>query len=272
MAANAALKEFYLQLVNTRTKRPIDDDAGSYQVYQPGSPSRQTIYNAAATALTQAVQFGDFVSRSMTDGIINFYTAQTVTSVDISVLTNGGRSYFLKGVAPSQKRIDVMPEEHRYTLIVGINDSASSTALRSTGFTLRKGMVVEDVFVRTTTAFTGAATGNNALNIGIAGDSDAFAHLLNVSATGYHQILVHSSTGKIFATQFAGVQLANWDTSSGQTVMGWFTRKKYFTPTATVLKFARGVALTGSMTGTACAGKGYLFVTYTLDPTITSAL
>src|SRR5678815_2828966 len=188
MAANAALKEFYLQLVNTRTKKPIDDDAGSYQVMQPGSPTRQTIYNAAAAALTQAVQFGDFVSRTMTDGVINFFTQQTVTSVDISILTNGGRSYFLKGVSPSQKRVDVDPEEHRYSLIVGINDSASSTALRSTGFTLRKGMIVEDVFVRTTTAFTGAATGGNSLNIGLAGDSDAFAHLLNVSATGYHQI------------------------------------------------------------------------------------
>jgi hypothetical protein len=272
MAANSALKEFYLQLVNTRTKRPVDDDAGSYQVYQPGSPTRQTIRDAAGTTLTQAVQFGNFVSRTMTDGIINFFTAQTVTSVDISILTNGGRSYFLKGVAPSQKRVDVTPEDSRYTLIVGINDSASSTALRSTGFTLRKGMIIDDVFVKVTTAYAGAATGNNSINIGIAGDSDAFVKLMNVTATGYKQIRVHSSTGKIFATQFAGVQLADWDTSSGQTVMGWFTRKKYFTPTATVLSFARAVTLTGSMTGTNAKGKGYLFVTYSLDPTVTTAL
>jgi len=272
MAANVSLKEFYLQLVNTRTKKAIDDDAGSYQVYQPGSPTRQTIYNAAATALTQAVQFGDYVSRTMTDGVINFFTQQTVTSVDISVLTNGGRAFFLKGVPQSQKRVDVDPEEHRYTLIVGINDSASSTAQRSTGFTLRKGMIVEDVWVKTTTAFVGAATNNNVLNIGIAGDSDAFARLLNVSSVGYKQIKVHSTTGKIFATQFAGVQLADWDTSSAQTVMGWFTRKKYFTPTATVLTVARAVALTASMTGTNARGKGYLFVAYLLDPTVTTAL
>ena len=89
---------------------------------------------------------------------------------------------------------------------------------------------------------------------------------------GYKQIQVHSTTGKIFATQFAGVQLADWDTSSGQTVMGWFTRKKYFTPTATVLTFSRAVALTASMTGTAAKGKGYLFVSYQLDPTASSSL
>ena len=272
MASNVSLKEFFVQLVNARTKKAIDDDSGSYQVYQPGSPSRQTIYNAAATALTQAVQFGDMVSRTMTDGVLNFFTQQTVTSVDVSILTAGGRSYFLKGLSPSQKRVDVDPEEHRYTLIVGINDSASSTAQRSSGFSLRKGMIVEDVFVKTTTAFTGAATANNLFNIGLAGDSDAFAKNLLIGPVGYKQIQVHSTTGKIFATQFAGVQLADWDTSSGQTVMGWFTRKKYFTPTATVLTFSRAVALTASMTGTAAKGKGYLFVSYQLDPTASSSL
>lgn len=272
MAANASLKEFFLQLVNTRTKRPIDDDTGEYQVYVAGSPTRQTIYNASATALTQAVQFGSMVPRTMTDGVINFYTQQSVTSVDISVLTAGGRSYFLKGISQSQKRIDVDPEEHKYTLVVGINDSASSTAQRNAGFTLRKGMIVEDVFVKVTTAYAGAVASNNRINIGVAGDSDAFAHLLSLSVTGYRQILVHSSTGKIFATQFAGVQLANWDTSSGQTVMGWFTRKRYFTPAATQLTFSRGAALTGTMTGTNAAGKGYLFVSYLLDPTANSAL
>lgn len=272
MASTVANQEFFLQLVNARTKKAIDDDAGSYQVYTAGSPTRQTIYDAAGVQLTQAVQFGDFVSRTMTDGKINFFTPSSVTSVDISVLTNGGRAYFLKGVSKSQKRVDVLPEEHRYSLIFGINDSASSTALRASGFSLRKGMIVEDVFVKVTTAFAGAATGNNMINIGLAGDSDAFVRNLNVTATGYKQIRVHSSTGKIFATQFAGVQMADWDTSSGQTVMGWFTRKKYFTPTATALKFARAVALTGSMTGTNAKGKGYVFVTYTLDPTVTASL
>ena len=261
------LRHYHAQLVNTRTKRPVDDDTGSYQIMTAGSPTRATIYNAAGTAQTQAVAFGNFLSQTMTDGVVEFWTDRSVSSVDVSVLTAGGRSYFLEGLTPSQHRVDVDPEKFEYTLIVGINDSASSTALRDLGFDLRKGMIVKDVFVKTTTAFTGAATGSNSLNIGISGDSDAFAKLLNVSAVGYRQILPHSTTGKIFATQFAGVELANWQTASGATNFGWYARKKYFTPTAIGLVYARAVALTASMTGTNAKGKGYIFYQYDLDPT-----
>ena len=270
--ALVTLRHYFAKLVNTRTKRPIDDDTGSFQVMTAGSPTRATIYNAAGTQLTQAVQFGNFVSRTMTDGTIEFYADRSVSSVDVSVLTAGGRAYFLEGLTPSQHRVDVDPEKQEYQLIVGINDSASSTALRQLGFSARKGMIIKDVFVKTTTAFVGAATASNRLNIGITGDSDAFARVLDVSAVGYHAILPHSTTGKIFATQFAGVELASWQTASGATNYGWYSRKPYFTPTAKALAYARAVALTASMTGTAARGKGYIFFVYNLDPTANAGL
>jgi len=265
MASN--MREWFVQLKNERLDKPIDDDTGVYQVYTAGSPTRQAIFNSAGTALTQAVAFGNFVSRTMTDGILRFFTNATCSSVDVSVLTAGGRAYFLKALAPSQHSKAVDPERTEFTLVVGTNDSASSTAQRNLGFQAKKGMIIKDVYVKTTTAFVGAATASNRLNIGVAGDSDALARLLDVSATGYHQIKVHSNTGKIYATQFAGVQLADWDTSSGQTVMGWFTRKFYFVPTATQLTIARTTVLSGTMTGTNARGKGYIFFVYGLDPT-----
>lgn len=261
-------KQFHLQLVNTRTKLPIDDDTGSFQVYTAGSPVRLSITDAAGATATQEVALGAFVSRTMTDGQLNFYTAISVTQVDISVLTAKGRSYFLKGINVSRQRVDVDPERSDYTLVVAINDKASSTTLRQLGFQAKKGMVISDVYAKVTSAFRGALTANNMINVGIAGDSDAFAKNLLIQTTGYKQILVHSTTGKIFATQFAGVELANWDTASFQTVLGWFSRKKYFVPTATQLCVAKAVALTGTMTGTAAAGgKAYLFFKYELDPT-----
>ena len=260
-------KEYYLQLINTRTKRPVDDDTGVFQVYTVGSPTRATIYDAAGVRLTQSVQFGNFVSRTMTDGKISFYAAASVTSVDISVLTAGGRSYFLKGVTPSQHRVDVDPEQTEFTLVVGTNDSASSTAQRQLGFQAKKGMIIHDVFVKVTTAFVGAATASNRLNIGVAGSSSGLAKLFDVSATGYHGIKVHSTTGKMFATQFAGTLLADWQTATNATAPGWFTRKPYFVPTATQLTVARAAALTASMTGTNARGKGYIYFVYRLDPT-----
>lgn len=262
-------KEFHFQLVNTRTGLALDDDSGTFQVYTAGSPVRLSITDAAGTTLTQEVALGNFVGRTFSNGIARFFTALSVTAVDVSVLTAKGRSFFIKGLSTSQHRVDVDPTRIEYTLVAAINDKASSTALRQLGFQAKRGMIVSDVYVKVTSAFRGALTSNNIINIGLAGDSDAFAKNIKVSSTGFKQILVHSTTGKIFATQFAGVQLADWDTSSGQTVMGWFTRKKYFCPTATQLCYARAVALTGTMTGTAAAaGKAYLFFKYELDPTI----
>jgi len=263
-------REWFLQLIDTRKKKPVNDDSGQFQVYTAGSATRQAIYNASGTLLTQSLGQGGagFVSRTMTDGQLSFYTNLSCSTVDISVLTLSGRAYFLKAVKASQHRVDVDPERDSFTLVTPINDVASSTTLRSTGFTARKGMIIDDVFLKVTGTFLGAATGNNMYNIGVAGDSDALVRNMNLSATGYKQILVHSSTGKIFATQFAGVQLANWDTMSIQTAGGWFSRKRYFVPTATVLSFARAVALTASFTGTkAETGKAYLFFQYKLDPT-----
>lgn len=265
------LRHYFASIVNTRTKKPIDDDTGSFQVYTVSTPTRATIYNAAGVALTQATQFGNFVSRTMTDGIVEFWTDRSVSSVDVSVLTAGGRSYFLKGLKPSQHRVDVDPEQTEFTLVVGTNDSASSTAQRNLGFQAKKGMIIKDVFVKTTTAFVGAATASNRLNIGVAGNSAGLAKLLDVSATGYHQIKPHSTTGKIFATQFAGSLLADWQTASNATAPGWYARKPYFVPTATQLTVARAAALTGTMTGTNARGKGYIFFVYSLDPTSLSS-
>lgn len=269
MASN--YKEWYVQLINERLDKPVSDSTGVFQVYNSGAATRPVIRDASGTVLTQEVKNGDFVSRTMSNGIIRFFTNATQTAVDLSVLTAGGRAYFLKGLVPSNHRVDVDPERSDYTLIGVISDNASSTALRSTGFSARQGMIIQDVFVRVTVGFKGAATGNNTFNFGVAGNSGGFSKLQNLTATGYKSILVHSSTGKIFATQFAGTLLANWDTASAQTVLGWFTRKPYFAGAATVLAYARIVALTASFTGTkASTGKAYVFYRYSLDPTITN--
>src|SRR3970040_541198 len=128
--ANVNLRHYFLKLVNTRTKRPLDDDSGDFQVYTAGAAARATIYNAAGTQLTQEVVGTSFISRDMTDGTIEFYTDQSVSSVDVSILTAGGRAYFLKSLTPSQHRVDVDPEKENYTLVAAFNDKASSTPVR----------------------------------------------------------------------------------------------------------------------------------------------
>ena len=226
MAANHR-REYYLQLVNTRTKRPIADDTGSYQVYSAGSPARPSIFNAAGTQLTQEVVGTSYKSQSMAGGVIRFFTTMGVTSCDVSVLTAGGRAYFLKGVTTSLHRIDVDPDQTEFTLVAAINDKASNTTIRPIGFQLRRGMAIKDVYVKVVTAFAGAATGNNKFLFGRSGAASGFAKLLNISSVGFKQATAISSTGTIVAGQIIGSDLRTMKTGNA-TNFGWLVPKKYW--------------------------------------------
>jgi len=266
---NVNRREYFLQLVNTRTKRPIDDDSGSYQVYQPGVPARQTIYSLAGAQLTQEVVGISYLSRTMANGQIHFFTNLSASNVDLSVLTAGGRAYFLKGVTPSQHRVDVDPEKQEYVLAVAVNEKHSHTTVVPVGFRLRKGMSVKDTFVKVATAYNGSAAASNAINVGRSGDRDGFLDGIILSSVGYKQAApVVSTTGVVTTTRY-GVDLAKFHASSTGGV-DFYIRKSYYAQTAVASNNLTVSRLTGAThTGasfTAAAGRGYVFFTYDLSP------
>jgi len=265
-----ARREYFLKLVNTRTKRPIDDDSGVYQVYNKNTPTRPSLYSAAGSALTQEVFVtgSAFLSQTMTDGKIRFFTDQSVSSVDISVQTVGGRSYFLKGVTPSQHRADVDPEKQEYMLTVAINDKGSVTTVRPLGFALKKGMILKDVIVHVTTAFSGATTASNTVDFGRSGDTDAFFNGILLQTTGIKLIdnspqVVESTTGELISTK-VGAALAAFEAGGGGTQNGYFFRRKY-APAATTNLTMRAVGARDA-TVTGATGKGYIYYIYDLIP------
>ena len=271
--ANVNLRHYFLKLVNTRTKRPIDDDSGSFQVYTAGSPARATIYNAAGTQLTQEVVGTSFVSRTMTDGTIEFYTDRSVSSVDVSILSAGGRSYFLDGLTASQHRVDVDPDVQNYVLVVGINEKASSTTVRPLGFQLRKGMLVHDVLVKVTSTFDGAAAASSEFDLGRSGDADGFVVKVNASTTGFRQAHpTFSTTGLVANTVKYGADLAAIHASSTGGV-DYYNKKSYLAKTGVAsnnLVYQRGTALTASIT--AQSGAGYVFYVYSLLPGMSASI
>ena len=263
------VREYFLQLVNTRTKRPIDDDTGDYQVYQPGVPARQTIYDTSRVEVTQEVVGTSYLSRDMTNGQLHFFTNISASSVDISVLTAGGRAYFLKGVSPSQHRIDVDPEKQEYILTVAVNERHSHTTIVPLGFQLRKGMIVSDVFVKVTTAYNGSAAGSNAINVGRSADRDGLLDGIVLSSAGYKQGAPDlSQTGVVTTTRY-GADLAEFHASSTGGV-DYYIRKVYFAQTAVAsnnLTVSRLTAATHTGASfTVADGRGYIFFVYRLSP------
>lgn len=170
---SATYKEWYVQLIDGRTGKPIDDDTGKYTVLTASSPVPLTVYSDdKGTSLT--------LPATMSNGILNFYTASSVTSLDLSALTANGHAYFLEAVVPSNHRIVVWPENINQQLIVPYNANTGCNVVVDTGFDLAADMLVKDVFLHATVASTAGA-----LDVGTSTDTDGFLDAAVVSATGF---------------------------------------------------------------------------------------
>lgn len=162
--SSAMYTEYYVQLVNARTGSAIDDDTGKFIVMEAGVSDLQTIYsdgNGTVPAFTYLT-----VANTMTDGIIQFWTDVSVTSVDVTVRTANGESVFLKGLTPSQHRVEINTEKAEqmlilpfYTYIPTPFTSASITITASnwtTGITLPAKTLVKDCWAKVVNTGTGS--------------------------------------------------------------------------------------------------------------------
>ena len=276
MASN--YKEFYVQLFDKRLDLPINDDTGLYCVMQPAIPLKQTIYSDdAGTSLTQPV--------TMTDGVIKFFVDSPTTTVDLSVLTASGKSFFVEGVTLSQHRIDVDPYGASYTLVGSYailsahGDGVVSAVFAPQSGGLPAGIRIKDVYVHKTTLGEGVGAGL-LLDFGVSGDPDGFVDGITASATGYYNndVLLGAKTTDcaditafVATAQTRGVLLKrhtggmNTDTVAGNA--GLFTRRNYMIELVTTtnnLVFA--ITATSQLT-TVAGARGYVFYEYDLIPT-----
>ena len=274
MASN--FKEFYVQLYNTRTGLPIDDDSGLYCVMQAGVPLKQTAYSDdVGTSLTQPA--------TMTNGIIRFFVDSATTSVDLSILASAGQSYFIEGLTISQHRRDVDPDKMDYTLIgswailSAHGDGVVSAVFAPQSGGLPAGIRVKDVYVHKTSAGVGVGAGL-LLDFGVSGDSDGFVDGMTATVTGYYMngpvLLTNTdvAAGKIVAlAQTRGILLqeagVGIDTATTGGIKGFFTRKPYMISLVTTtnnLVFA--ITATSALT-TVAGARGYVYYEYDIVKT-----
>ena len=168
MASNYV--EWYFQLFNRRTGRPISDSTGLYRVLTANTATRVTCYsNAQGTSLSMPATF--------TNGIARFFTDSATTSVDVTMLAAGGQSYFVKGLTSSQHRVDVDPEKLEYTFVVDWVGTTGCGVAAAAGFNLLAGMKIKDVNIHVTTISTATS-----FNFGVSGTPSGFGALVVTSA------------------------------------------------------------------------------------------
>lgn len=173
MASN--VREFHLHLWDNRIDRPIEDETGSFIVLTQGTAARPTVYEDRFKAVTITNSQG-----TISDGDIQFYIDDQVTSVDLAVMTASGRAYFLEALTGSQHRVDVYPEERDYLLIIPFDGEASAGAAFDSGMALVAGSIIKDAYVRVL-----SATGGETLDVGLlATDPDGYLDAASLAALG----------------------------------------------------------------------------------------
>lgn len=233
--------EWTIDLFNTRTRTYIDDDAGLCNVLTENSPVEITIYsNDRGTSASNPITF--------TNGNIRFFTADTVTAVDLSILTSNSHAVFAESVAPSNHRIDINPDTIPQKLILPYVCVGASEAIVDTGFDLAANMLVKDVELDVCTLGTGAT-----LDIGTSTDSDGFADGVAASATGFPLTLLEEalvSTSALFGALLA-------------MATGTYVRKKHVRANATS---GANIVYTNTTSSTT-AGNGYIYLLFDRIPT-----
>lgn len=253
---SASYTEYYVQLINARTKATINDDTGKFIVLTAGSAVLQTIYSDSQGTVPAFVYSN--VTSTMTDGIVQFWTASSVTSVDVSILTAAGQAIFIEGLTSSQHRVEVDTEKRDHILVLPFYTyiptpfvSASVTTTASVwgqGMALPAGCLVKDVYTNVQTLGTGAL-----VNVGISATPSGLQQQITGSVTGVHIPISLVATAAT-ATFYFGSLLATTTQ---------FVPIPYFVPAATGLVF-NNVTVT-----TLAAMTGWIYIRYDLLPNST---
>ena len=144
--ARPGFTEWFFNLVDARTDVSIDDSTGRCYVLTVNTPTVATIYSDdLGTSKTNALTFSG--------GVARWYMADTVTSVDLSMVTADGASVFIQGFTPSLHRVKVDPDKVMQTMVIPWIVGASGAQIAS-NFSLTTAMLVQNVYMSCSTLQT----------------------------------------------------------------------------------------------------------------------
>jgi hypothetical protein len=176
--------EFTIQLVDitqgvgTHQAPTAYQVGGTYNVLVAGSPVEVTIYSND-TGTSAASNPGTISST----GLIKFFTASSVTSVDITLYTANGEAKFMQSVGYRNKHQALIDRHERKQLLI-IPFAASDNVEVDTGFTLVGPVLIEDCY-----PFVVTVDATETLAVGLDGtttnDPNGLLEAPSVATAGY---------------------------------------------------------------------------------------
>lgn len=179
------LSAFNFQLVDARTKENITTAGGSVVVCVAGSPDRQALKTEAGATLSQPIV--------PTRGYVEFFTDDTVDTVDVYVMAPGGEFTVMRGLkrsGPNEILVDTYANMQTMVVPFSHADSTANTETLS-GFTVptlaamlpNVGIRVVDIDATETVAFGTLSTDSGDADGFIAGASVATVGIVKASVT-----------------------------------------------------------------------------------------
>jgi hypothetical protein len=252
---SVAFREWHFVLVDSETMNSVDDDSGQLLVLTAGAPTAPTLYSDdKGTEISSPL----VSPRTFSNGRVRFWTARSVTAVDLVVVTAAKQSYFLANVPYSRHRILVNEKDRKHVLVVPFG--ASDNTETDTGIDLPAGILVVDAHMKVTTTDSGETLDWGILSSESNGDADGFMLVQSVAnagfVTGYPVITGGANIDYALHTSGYGAFLKQGIAGADAVAtVGGVTRRYYLTD---------GVAESVSYTGTAGSdtAAGYLYLEY----------
>lgn len=243
------MTEWYFQLLDqnlSSAHTSIDDDTGVVNVLTAGSPAEVTIYSDKnGTAAANPLAF--------TDGRIQFWTAASVTAVDLVVLAASGRSLFMRSVSPSTHRLVIDTNRADQLLVVPWLFNAGGTEV-DTGFDLPAGCLINpyQLGLRVTTVDATETIDFGILAAEAGGDANGFIAAASIATAGMVNLIPQITGGiniDFVSTNYVGALLATSipGADAVATVGGWTPITSYRTDgTAKSLSYTPSTSDTGA--------------------------
>lgn len=133
-----AYREYRIQMKDAATGQAIITAGGACHVSTAGSPDKATLYDSSGAALANPI--------TPTRGFLNFFTLDSVASVDLYVQAPGGQFEVRTSVVasgPNEILVDTSTKQQMYKIPFSITDSVAATE-KDTGFDLPATCLVLD--------------------------------------------------------------------------------------------------------------------------------
>lgn len=235
----------------------IDDDSGKIMILTEDTPDSPTVYSDAYG--TTVSETAGICVLTFSNGQVRFYTAASVTALDICGITSDGRTFAMNSVTPSQQMIPVNPINAHQLLVVPFG--ASDNTETDTGINLPANCLITPygIKLRVTTADSGET-----LNVGIlasesGGDADGFIAAAVMTNLGFVELLPQITGGTnidYVGTNYIGA-LVSTSIAGADAVatVGGFTPEVYRTDGT-----ATSISYTGSAGSDTAAG--YIYISF----------